>query len=135
MTWMLHTDDTRPDGVFSTLYQNDEKFAVTLEHTFEQADGAYAPKLPRGVTYKCVRGMHQLEHGPRFETFEVTGVPGHSGILLHRGNFNKDSNGCVLLGSAVHRENGQWWVDESQVTFARFMAAVADVDEFDLTLE
>jgi Family of unknown function (DUF5675) len=135
MGWVLHTDQTRDDGIFSTLFFNDEKFAVTLEHAFEDADGAYFPKLLRGATYKCVRGPHQLEHGPRFEAFEITGVPGHSGILFHVGNFNKDSDGCVLLGASLHTESSAWWIDDSLDTFKRFMAAVADVDEFDIIVE
>lgn len=135
MGWVLHTDDIRPDGVFSTLYQNDEKFCVTLEHAFEDADGNFAPKLPRGATYKCVRGQHQLEHGPRFETFEITGVAGHSGILFHVGNMTKDSDGCALVGEKVHMESSAWWIDNSVLTFKKLMAALADVDEFDLEVQ
>lgn len=132
MAWELVTDEIRSDGVFSTLFLNNEKFCVTLEHAFEDSEGNYFPKLKRGTTYKCVRGWHQLEHGPRFETFEITGVPGHTGILFHIGNFNKDSDGCVLLGEKVHSESAEWWVDMSHNTFTKFMAANADVDEFDL---
>ena len=126
------TDTVRGDGVFSRLYLNDEKFAVTIEHAFEGVDMQFAPKLPRPGWYRCVRGMHQLEHGPRFETFEITGVPGHRGILFHVGNFNRNSDGCVLLGERLHTESEMWWIDNSLNTFTRFMAANADVDEFDL---
>lgn len=135
MGWLLATDEIRPDGVFSTLYQNGEKLCVTLEHAFEDADGNFAPKLPRGATYSCKRGTHQLEHGGPFVTFEITGVAGHSGILFHIGNFNKDSDGCVLVGENVHTESSAWWIDDSLVTFQKLMAALADVDEFDLTVE
>lgn len=133
MGWMLQTTDEREDGVFGELYQNGELFCKTLEHAYPDAGGHYLPKLPRGYTYKCVRGWHQLEHGPRFETFEITGVPGHSGILFHIGNFNRDSNGCCLLGASVVCDaDNDWCIERSTATFQRFMAANADVDEFDL---
>lgn len=132
MVWMLQTTDERPDGIFGVLYLNSERFCATLEHAFENASGNFFPKLPRGYTYTCVRGMHQLEHGPPFETFEITGVPGHSGILFHVGNYNRDSDGCCLLGESICTDSGDWWVNHSIATFKRFMAANADVDEFDL---
>lgn len=84
------------DGIFSDLFQGlgTGLELTTLEHAYpirnrESID--YAPKIPNGI-YTCVRGMHQLEHGWPFETFEVTGVAGHSGILFHIGNFNADSD-------------------------------------------
>lgn len=57
----------------------------------------YLPKLAPG-TYTCVRGQHQLHHGLPFETFMVTGVPKHEGILFHVGNYDRDSEGCILIG-------------------------------------
>lgn len=138
MSWLLQTDETRADGVFSTLYQNSEKFLVTLEHAYEAADGYYFPKLPRGATYKCVRGTHSLDHyngGRPFEAFEVTGVANHTGILLHVGNFNENSDGCILVGENVHRENSKWWIDDSRVAFSRFMTIMIGIDEFDLEVQ
>lgn len=135
MGWELHTDEIRPDGVFSTLFRNGEKFCLTLEHAFEDGDGNLYPKLKRGATYKCVRGIHQLARGPKFPTFEITGVPGHSGILFHVGNFNKDSDGCVLMGKRLHVENSEHWIDDSHVSFTAFLKALEEVDEFDLTVE
>jgi hypothetical protein len=36
---------------------------------------------------------------PRFpEVYEITGVPRRSSILIHPGNFEKDTAGCVLVG-------------------------------------
>lgn len=136
MAWALYTTDSRQDGIFGELYQNGELFGVTLEHAYEDIDNdTWLPKLLRGATYTCRRGMHRLEHynkGEPFETFEVMNVPGHSGILLHVGNFNRDSDGCILLGVKLDRTNADWWITESRTTFAKFMKALDGVDEFEL---
>lgn len=104
--------------------------AVTLEHSY---DGA--PKLPVGA-YTCVRGPHRL-HGMDhdFETFEVTGVPGHTGILFHWGNYNKDSEGCILLGRVMTASPIGWMVTHSKETFAMWMAACGGRESFQLTVE
>jgi hypothetical protein len=136
VSWILTTTDSREDGIFSELHQDDELFAVTLEHAYQQLDGTWAPKLPRGDVYQCERGMHILEHynhGEPFETFEITGVSGHSGILFHPGNLNKDSDGCLLLGEKlVTLKSGVWMVIKSQLTFNRFMNTLDGVNEFTL---
>lgn len=135
MAWRLNTTDQRPDGIFSELYSDETRLGVTLEHAFEDRDGNWRPKLPRGVTYTCRRGMHRLDHynkGEPFETFEVMDVPGHSGILFHPGNFNRDSDGCILTGSELKTENSEWWVTQSRDTFRRFMQTLSGIDEFEL---
>jgi len=75
-----------PDGIFSTLSALDGGVVcVAISHAYDDGAGGGEPKVPNG-TYTCVRGTHQLEHGAPFETFEITGVEGHSGILFHIGN-------------------------------------------------
>lgn len=130
MNWQLKTTDYRADGIFSELWRHEAKFCVTLEHAFPSGDG-YMPKLPRGATYTCKRGIHQLEHGGPFETFEITGVPGHSGILFHIGNFNSNSDGCALMGGTVVK-SATWWINNSKDVFAGFMQALDGVDTFEL---
>lgn len=132
----LVRNQLRSDGVFGELF--DDKgvlLAYTLEHSYQQPDKSWLSKLPDGQ-YICVRGPHRL-HGMTqdFETFEITGVKGHSNILFHMGNFNKDSEGCVLLGNAVlTQKNGSEMVVNSKVTFNKFMAGLLGVKEFMLTV-
>lgn len=50
-------------------------------------------------------GSYQLglRKSPKFgpDTIEVLGVPGFSDILIHSGNRDEDTAGCVLVGDAV----------------------------------
>lgn len=134
MNLTLTRNKFRPDGVFSTL-TNDlgEVVAFTLEHSYDNL-----PKLQPGA-YTCVRGQHQLHHMTApFETFEIKGVIGHSNILFHWGNYNADSDGCVLLGEkvvpAAKAANAALMVTNSKVTFAKFMELQQGVDSFTLSV-
>lgn len=117
-------------GVFGSLLNDMGLWLFsTLEHAYEQLD-EYVPKLGNGK-YICVRGMHQLE-GMKdpFETFEVTNVPGHTGILFHQGNYNRDSNGCILLGDGSTGNS----VTNSRMAFNSFMNILKGIDSFTLTV-
>lgn len=117
-------------GAFSELYQeNGVLFCYAIEHTY-LFDHNWYPKVNPG-TYKCIRGVHTLSSGHQIETFEVIGVPGHDGILFHRGNTEENSEGCILLGSSL-RENTLFG---STKAFDRFMALQAGVQEFTLIVE
>lgn len=136
MNLTLTRNQFREDGIFSTLSPTEvdgEYAAVTLEHSFTSQ---FLPKIANG-TYTCKRGMHRL-HGMAvdFETFEVQGVIGHSGILFHVGNYNKDSDGCVLLGQRVsqYSKSGLLMVTGSKVAFAAFMELQNGLDSFILTV-
>lgn len=122
------------DGIFGvfTFDGDDDAFMETLEHAFFQGNGEYAPIIPNG-TYTCVRGTHALSNGVPFQTFEITGVNGHSGLLFHAGNFNKDSHGCVLCGQEeVKQANGEMMITGSRTRFAQFMARLDGVQSFQL---
>lgn len=130
MDLTLTRTDFTPDGIFGKIAGDGFK-AYTVEHAYEAPDGsAYVPKIPTG-TYTCVRGQHRLDHMTEdFTTFEVTNVPGHAGILFHWGNWNKDSDGCILLGSS--RVSNM--VTHSVDTFHNFMALQDGVDQFTLVV-
>lgn len=119
-------------GVFSEL--TDEQgnlIADVCEHAFQQPDNSYDAKVKPG-TYTCVRGTHQLDHGGPFETFEVTGVTGHFGILYHPGNTEKDSDGCLLLGECFDDSTCPNAVLNSRVAFKEFMDLQQGLDSFTL---
>jgi hypothetical protein len=121
------------DGIFSQLWLGDE-MAVTLEHSYWIGD-TWVAKIPLGE-FVCVRGQHRL-HGMNedFETFEITGIEGHSNLLFHWGNFNKDSEGCVLLGEKITDIGGSKMVTNSRMVFRKFMQLQAGIDSFSLKVE
>lgn len=135
MDLYLKRTDYRPDGIFGEITSPDFT-CYTLEHAYANNGHGFQPKVPSG-TYTCVRGTHKLEHGPSFETFEVTGVEGHSGILFHVGNVNGDSDGCILLGLNIitGSEDGMQTIHASREAFNKFINVQAGVDSFTIVIE
>lgn len=133
---ILERLDARGDGIFGVL-MDDEKvpIAATLEHAyFNTGVGPerYKPIFPDGI-YQCKRGEHTIGYAEvPFVTFNII-MPNHYGILFHKGNFNCDSAGCVLLGTKVVNSGdaGQalWG---SEAAFEAFMKKLVGVNQFEL---
>ncbi len=140
MDLTLTRKEYRPDGIFSTLTGDEgQTIAHTLEHSYATGPAlvnafGWAPKIPNG-TYTCRRSMHRL-HGMDhdFETFEITGVEGHQNLLFHWGNYNGDSEGCVLTGQSEAVVGGVHMVTASKATFAALMALQDGLETFQLTV-
>lgn len=119
-------------------------FCDTLSHAY-QKQGIWLPIVMPGV-YTCQRGKHRL-HGMTedFETFEITGVPDHSGLLFHWLNYNAQSEGCTGLGASRIRydSNKDGKIDvlddemitASKFTFAAWMKRLEGVDSFVLSVQ
>lgn len=117
-------------GIFSHLFDDKKNLiATTIEHAYPSPDGSWAAKIPSG-TFTCVRGTHELSHGGPFDTFEVMGVPGHTGILFHCGNGADQSEGCILVGTAMQGD----FLTESRKAFSKFMGLMDGVQSFELTV-
>jgi hypothetical protein len=131
---LTRTQNT-PQGIFGNFTDEDgNQICVTLEHAYQNSDGTWGAKIPDG-TYICQRGQHQLENMTSpFETFEVMDVPNHSNILIHMGNFDKDSSGCILVGQAIAGSSSSEMITNSVATFNKFMQLQTGVDSFILTV-
>jgi hypothetical protein len=135
----------RKDGIRGQfMFEGDDvPFCVALTHAFPSgvSGSTYVP-IPLPGTYTCQRGTHHL-HDPKnsgqtvpIETFEILGIEGHSGVLFHPGNYNADSDGCVLLGEAftTYDAAGDEMITSSQVTFKAWMSRLAQVNTFTLVI-
>lgn len=138
MDMILTRHEYSVDGIFSILTDSmGIALAETLEHAYTATgDSTPFPKIPNG-TYTCVRGAHHL--GPQatpIETFEVTGVAGHTRILFHPGNYNRDSEGCILLGSIPRAPSlSQIMIYNSKESFTKFMELQKGVNTFKLIVQ
>lgn len=67
--------------------------------------------------------------------YEILNVPNRSFILIHAGNYNRDTKGCILLGSSFSDINSDGYLDVtgSRNTIDNFMT-VMDNEPFYLTI-
>ena len=128
MDFKLTRNDIDETGVYGILSDSlGNEFCVTLEHSFQQADGSYAPKVPAG-TYTCIR---RLSPKFGFEVFMLQNVPGASFIEIHVGNYNADSDGCILLGTMRTGD----MIANSKQAFWKFMTTQDGLNQFTLVIE
>lgn len=96
--------------------------------------------IPPG-TYLCKRRRY---HRGGYETFEVTNVPNRTAILIHIGNTEEATEGCLLIGQTFGRlqvkdeDTGKAEtkiaVLSSGVAFRAFMQSMVGVEEFNLEI-
>jgi hypothetical protein len=142
MKLILRRTHVTPDGVFGKLYVPGSDPLYTCE---DDDCGNLRGKccIPAGV-YTLKRTTY---HKYGIPTFEVTNVPGRSRILIHAGNSEEDTQGCILVGLSrgpilVQDEDhpDKPWVRkigvlDSRLAFRRFMVQMAAVETAELTIE
>lgn len=116
----LVTVAVHESGCYGVLKKSgDVPFAITLERTFENLRTV----LQNG-DYRCRRDKY---HKGGYETFEIE-VEGHTRVLFHIGNWESNSEGCVLIAEGF---NGQG-ISDSKGGFAEFMKILDGRDVFTL---
>lgn len=116
-------------GTYGVLIDGTRPFAVTLERPWLNNEKS-ASCIPAGQ-YTCRR-----VRSPKFgNTFEVTGVPGRTHILFHKGNQVEETQGCILVAEQFGKlGNGNVAVLQSGAGHAEFMLLLSGLDEFALNV-
>jgi hypothetical protein len=117
------------DGTFGVLLVNGMPIGVTGEQDWED-NKRNVSCIPPGQ-YLCQR-VNTPKHG---DTFEVTGVPGRSAILFHKGNLPLEhSQGCILVAEQFEPLKGKPAVLSSAKGYGEFMKEMEGVSSFVLTI-
>lgn len=91
MIYTIIRQPSEPYGTFGSFYGPDGKqLCVTVE---PPATGDH-PCIPVGI-YDCI--PHNGDHWKNI--WEITNVPGRTAILIHAGNLDTDTEGCVVVGA------------------------------------
>ena len=106
------------------LYINGKRFCYTLEDTdrglkssmsldqIKKAKvngetcipaGTYAVDMDTVSPKYQARGANSTYAKIGFKLPRLLNVPGYEGVLMHIGNYPKDTEGCILVGEAVAR--------------------------------
>jgi hypothetical protein len=115
-------------ATYGVLVQGNIPFAVTLERPWlDNRKGESC--IPAG-DYYCKR-----VNSPTFgDTFEVSGVPGRSAILFHKGNLEDDTNGCILVGESFNPVLGRPGITSSKEGFGEFLTITRMTNHFMLQI-
>ena len=122
-----------PSGAFGVLKIDGRCQCVTLERTYEvlsEGSPRQVTKIPEGK-YLCRRTVY---HRGGYETYEVTGVVGHDRLLIHSGNKELDSEGCILVGQRYESGGPVPLILDSRLAHTRLMHALDGAAEFLLTV-
>lgn len=147
---LLQRHSDTPFGVFGylTLFQDAAgvphpiaKFVTGEEDWLDNKP--QISSIPAGA-YRCERTVFHKTGEP---TFEVMHVPNRDRILIHSGNTEEDTMGCILLGTdygalQVRDEDAaagaparyKWAIVNSRAAFAHFQQVLVGVDAFDLQI-
>lgn len=130
-----------PSYTIGKLYIDGQYFSDTIEDVVRHLP-AVCPDTSKGRGCKCKEKVYArtaipegtykvtMEHSPRFKRRlpYLHDVPHFLGILIHSGNTDVDSAGCIIVG----RNTVKGKVLESRVTLDKLIARIEG--EKDITL-
>ena len=126
------------DGIFGVLLEelNGQlfPFVVTLEKKWD-SNKPFVSCIPLGE-FTCKRIISKT-YG---ETFEIFGVTGRDNVLFHWGNFQDNSQGCILIAEyfekIFNKKTGEFQngIADSKKGFQQFMDILKGNDSFKLLI-
>ncbi|HEY9102877.1 DUF5675 family protein [Chitinimonas sp.] len=110
------------DGQFVCFGLEDEYRAVKLVHETRIPAGNYQVRL------RC-EGEHHIKYQQRFGAMHrgmlhIQNVPGFEYILIHCGNTQADTSGCLLVGSGAITEKGNMSISGSGAAYVKLYGMV-----------
>lgn len=129
MELMVNRDIFTKDSSLGQLFIDDQFECYTLEDKYREVTGEAVSvwKVPKETAIPLGRYRVLLQNSPRFQivTPHLQDVPGFTMIEMHPGNTNKDTEGCILLGT----QRGADSISESRIAFTTLMAKLQSTTE------
>lgn len=132
--YMCDTLEDKDMGLSSNM-KLDEILKIKQKHNTAIPYGTYtismntvSPKYSNFTRYSWAKPMQGKI--PR-----LLDVPGYDGVLIHPGNTDKDTSGCILVGKSITKGS----ISRSQVTFKNLYDVLKKVfdkgEEITITIE
>jgi|TARA_Y100000310_G_scaffold149029_1_gene148327 hypothetical protein len=125
---LLIRDTFTDKSVVSKLYLNGEFYGHTLELPWNDNKKGISC-IPKGV-YE-VKKRHTEKSKYKYEHLHILDVRDRGLILMHIGNYPKNSKGCILLGNTRALN----FVGESRKAFYRLMYDLGSFEEIELIIK
>lgn len=128
------------DYTIGELNVNGKYLCDTIEDTVRPLPEV-CPNTSKGIACKCKEKVYgktavpagtykvKLGYSNRFRRIlpQVLDVPHFLGILIHTGNSNKDTEGCIIVGTWDGKTEN--WVSNSRVAFNKLMPLLRDATD------
>ena len=129
-----------------SLEGNNNRLCYVLEDTYRPVKIMHKTRIPANKYKLKLRryGSHFLRYSERFlklnhirGMIEVMNVKNYTDILIHIGNSETDTSGCLLVGQDYREEDGQLILISSTLAYKALYPIIADALEQDeeVTLE
>ena len=125
---LLIRDSFTEKSVIGKLYLNSEFYGHTLELAWKDNQKRVSC-IPKGV-YE-VKKRHTQKSKYKYEHLHILDVPNRGYILMHIGNYPKNSKGCILLGNTRALN----FVGESRKAFYNLMYDLGSFEEIELVIK
>lgn len=119
-TIILRRDAHRDDGTFGVLMRDAEILCVTCEDPWNDNQAGISC-IPPGE-YEC----EPYSSAKYPDVWQVMDVPGRSLILIHQGNTEDDTRGCILVGESFGHIQGKMAVLNSRKTLTKLKTELPD---------
>ena len=124
------------DTTISRVMVDDQFVCFGLEDEYREDKIAGETRMPAGtyqVTLRTEGGFNQ-RYSQRFSDIHrgmlhIRDVPNFEFILIHCGNTDKDTKGCLLVGSQANTEHGNMSVISSTIAYRKFYPIVVNAAE------
>lgn len=125
---LLIRDTFTDKSTVGKLYLNGEFYGHTLELGWKD-NKKRVSCIPKGV-YE-VKKRHTEESKYKYEHLHILDVENRELILLHIGNYPKNSKGCILIGNTRALN----FVGESRKAFYKLMYDLGSFEEIELIIK
>jgi hypothetical protein len=121
------------DSTISRVMVDGNFVCFGLEDEYREEKMSEETRIPAG-TYKVslrTAGSHHTKYSSRFSDIHkgmlhIRNVPNFKWILIHCGNTDEDTAGCLLVGSQAITEPGDMKIISSTAAYRRFYPMVVD---------
>lgn len=120
------------DTTISTIAVDGEVVCFGLEDEYREVKVAKETRIPAGtyaIKLRKVGGFHgryQARYSWHQGMLEVQNVPGFEYILIHTGNTDEHTAGCLLTGESATITKGDMSIGMSRIAYAKLYAMVVE---------